>query len=35
MNYEDVKTLSILQITALIAPYPHEKEQAKLLLIIM
>lgn len=30
LNYEDVKTLSILHITVLIAPYPHEKEQAKL-----
>ncbi|RMX60387.1 hypothetical protein pdam_00020578, partial [Pocillopora damicornis] len=30
MNYEDVKTLSILHMTVLIAPYPQEKEQAKL-----
>ena len=36
INYEDViRTLSILQITVLIAPYPHEKQRAKLLLTIM
>ena len=34
--YEDViRTLSILQITVLIAPYPNEKQRAKLLLTIM
>ena len=31
INYEDViRTLSILQITVLIAPYPHERQRAKL-----
>ena len=30
INYEDViRTLSVLHITVVISPYPHEKEQAK------